>query len=147
MNCSFCRVRRQKSELRYRHAELRATEVKKKLGIFRPAYCSLYLLCSQEREREKLIPPFSFSVQQSCTSSPFSLYSDCPVLPWFRGRGSLDVAPLLPQGLCTCCSLCSICFPSITLTAAHLSELSLPPSMSGFPIFLSVVPCAFLQSI
>ena len=33
--------------------------------MFRPALCSLYLLCSQEKEREKLIPLFSFSLQHS----------------------------------------------------------------------------------
>ena len=32
--------------------------------MFRPAHCSLYTLCPQEREREKLIPLFSFSLQQ-----------------------------------------------------------------------------------
>ena len=35
--------------------------------MFRPAHCSLYLLCSQEREREKLIPLFPFSLQQKCS--------------------------------------------------------------------------------
>ena len=28
--------------------------------MFRPAYCTLYFLCSQEREREKLIPFFFY---------------------------------------------------------------------------------------
>ena len=31
---------------------------KEKLEMFRPAHCSLYLLGSQERRREKLIPVF-----------------------------------------------------------------------------------------
>ena len=65
VNCSSCRVRGQKSKLSYRHSELGAVKWKKKLGMFRPARCSLYLLCSQEREREKLIPLFSFLLQQS----------------------------------------------------------------------------------
>ena len=33
--------------------------------MFKPAHCSLYLLCSQEREREKLIPLFSSSLQHN----------------------------------------------------------------------------------
>jgi len=37
-----------------RHVKLGAIKVKK-LGMFRPAHGSLYLLCSQERERKKLI--------------------------------------------------------------------------------------------
>ena len=58
--CSFCRVRGQKSKLSFRHAKLGAVKVKKKrkLEIFRPAHCSLYLLWSQERERKKLISLF-----------------------------------------------------------------------------------------
>ena len=31
--------------------------------MLRPAHCSLYILCSQEREREKFIPLFSFSLK------------------------------------------------------------------------------------
>ena len=58
MNCSSCRVRGQKSKLCYSHAELGAVKEKKNLGMFRLAHCSLYLLCSQEMEREKLIPLF-----------------------------------------------------------------------------------------
>ena len=59
VNCSSCRVRGQKSKLNYRHAELE--EVKVKIpGMFRPADCSLHLLCSQERERKKLNPLFFF---------------------------------------------------------------------------------------
>ena len=50
--CSSCRVRGQESKLSYRYAELGAVKVKE-LGMFRPAYCSLYFLCSQERERGK----------------------------------------------------------------------------------------------
>ena len=65
MKCGSCRVRGQKSKLCYRHVVLGAVKVKKKkkLGIFRSAHCSLYLLCFQERERKKLIL-FSFSLQQ-----------------------------------------------------------------------------------
>ena len=37
---------------------------KKKLGMFRSAHSSLYLLFFQERERKKLILLFSFSLQQ-----------------------------------------------------------------------------------
>ena len=43
--------------------QLRAVKVKK-LGMFWPAYHCLDLLCSQEWERKKLIPLFSFSLQQ-----------------------------------------------------------------------------------
>ena len=53
----------QKSKVSYRHAELEAVKVQT-LGMCRPAHCSLYHLCSQEREREKLIPLFPFSLQQ-----------------------------------------------------------------------------------
>ena len=61
MNCSSFRFRGQKSNFSYKHAELETVKVKKKKkGIFRPAHCSLRLLCSQEREREKLIRLFFF---------------------------------------------------------------------------------------
>ena len=60
--CSSYRGGR-KSKLSYRHAELGAVKVKK-LGMFRPAYHCLDLLCSQEWERKKLIPLFFFSLQQ-----------------------------------------------------------------------------------
>ena len=50
VKCSSYRGGR-KSKLSYRHAELGAVKVKK-LGMFRPAHCSLYLLCSQGRERK-----------------------------------------------------------------------------------------------
>ena len=34
---------------------------KKQLGMFRPAHCSLYLLCSQEKEKKKpYMPPSLF---------------------------------------------------------------------------------------
>ena len=42
---------------------------KKKLGMFRSAHSSLYLLCFQERERKKLILLFSFSLQQKAIFS------------------------------------------------------------------------------
>ena len=58
VKCSSYRGGR-KSKLSYRHAELGAVKVKK-LEMFRPAHCSLYLLCSQGRERKKLIPLFHF---------------------------------------------------------------------------------------
>ena len=69
MNCSSCRVRGQRSKLSYRHAELGAVKVKKKQNknprnAKGPVHCFLYVLCSQEREREKLIALFSFSLQQ-----------------------------------------------------------------------------------
>ena len=48
-----------KANFSYRHAKLGTVKVKKeKLEIFKAAHCSLYLLGSQEREREKLIPLF-----------------------------------------------------------------------------------------
>ena len=52
-----------------RHVKLGAIK-EKKLGMFRPARGSLYLLCSQERERKKLISLslfFSFSLTQGLT--------------------------------------------------------------------------------
>ena len=42
----------QKSKLIYRHSELGAVKAKK-LGMFRPSHCSLYLLYSQEKKRKK----------------------------------------------------------------------------------------------
>ena len=63
VKCSSYRVGGRKSKLSYRHAELGAVKVKQ-LGMFRPAHCSLYLLCSQERKREKPIPPFLLSLQR-----------------------------------------------------------------------------------
>ena len=70
VKCSSCRVRGQKCKLSHRHSELGSVKGKKKLGMFRPAHCSLYTLCPQEREREKLIPLFSFSLQQFPHQSP-----------------------------------------------------------------------------
>ena len=64
VKCSSCRARVPKGKLSYRRSELGAVKAKKKLGMFKAAHCSLNLLCSQEREREKLIPLFSFSLQQ-----------------------------------------------------------------------------------
>lgn len=53
------------AELRGRKAnsviDNRLVTVKVNLGVIRPAHCSLYPLCSQEREA-KLIPPFSFFI-------------------------------------------------------------------------------------
>ena len=34
--------------------------------MFRPDHCSLYLLCSQERERKKLISLFSLFIATGC---------------------------------------------------------------------------------
>ena len=51
VKCSSYRVGGRKSKLSYRHAELGAVKVKQ-LGTFRPAHCSLYLLCSQGWERK-----------------------------------------------------------------------------------------------
>ena len=65
MNCGSCTVGGQKSKHGYRYAELGAVKAKKKLGMFKAAHCSLNLLCSQEREREKLIPLFCLSLQQN----------------------------------------------------------------------------------
>ena len=53
-----CWIRGQKSKLSYRHAEVEAVKAKT-LRMFRPAHCSFYLLCSQEREREKPVALFS----------------------------------------------------------------------------------------
>ena len=64
---SSCRVRGQESKLSYRHAEQEWLKKKTpKPGIFRSAYSSLHLLCSQEGEREKVISLifFSFLLQQ-----------------------------------------------------------------------------------
>ena len=49
VKCNSCRIRGLKSKLSCRHAELGAVKIKKKLGMFRPAHCSVYLVCSQER--------------------------------------------------------------------------------------------------
>ena len=69
VKCSSCRDRGQKSNLSYRHAKLEAVKVKKKkkLGMFQACSLFSYILYSQEREREKLIPLFSFSLQQKCS--------------------------------------------------------------------------------
>ena len=39
--------------------------------MFRPAHSSLYLLCSQKRERDKLIPLFSFHCNMT------TVFQDC----------------------------------------------------------------------
>ena len=55
-----CRVRGKKSKLSYRHAELWAVKVKK-LGIFRPAHYSFYLLLfSGKGEKKTRSSCFSF---------------------------------------------------------------------------------------
>ena len=43
----------------------------KKLGIFRPAHCSLYRLCSQERERKKQLISLFFHVTAKHPSPSF----------------------------------------------------------------------------
>ena len=57
--------------------------------MFRPAYCSLYLLCPQERE--KLIPLFPFSLQQNppcqCIPSIINGGRELGVVPiWLRTK-------------------------------------------------------------
>ena len=89
--------------------------------MFRAAYCSLYLLCSQEAEREKLISLFFFyfllqriplfplslqhkylRTQQSHTWASVQLSSvaqSCPALsnPMNRSRPGLPVHHQLPE--------------------------------------------------
>ena len=43
--------------------------------MFRPVHCSLYRLCSQERERKKLIPLFFFSFSLQHGYPPYSILS------------------------------------------------------------------------
>ena len=59
----------QKSKLTYRHAELGAVKVKNK-GMFRPAHCSFYLLCSQERKESISFLFFSSPLQQRDIKKP-----------------------------------------------------------------------------
>ena len=73
---SSCRVSGQKSKLGYRYTDIGTIKVKTetekeriKLGIFGPAHCSLYLFCSQERERKKLIP-LLFFLPSHCNTLP-----------------------------------------------------------------------------
>ena len=61
VKCSSCRVRGQKSNLSYRHAELEAVKVKKKkLGMFRHAHCSLifFILRKGKEKNSFLFFPF-----------------------------------------------------------------------------------------
>ena len=76
MKYSSCRVSGQKSKLGYRYTDIGTIKVKTetekeriKLGIFGPAHCSLYLFCSQERERKKLIP-LLFFLPSHCNTRP-----------------------------------------------------------------------------
>ena len=48
---------------------------KQKLEMLRPAHCSLYLLCSQERERKKLIALFFFSFSLQHGYPPYYILS------------------------------------------------------------------------
>ena len=73
VKCSSRTIRGQKSKLSDRHAELGA--VKGKPGLLRPAHCSLYLLCSQERERKKLIALFFFSFSLQHGYPPYYILS------------------------------------------------------------------------
>ena len=83
--CSFCRVRGQESKLSYRPAEqewlknkqTKKNQTKKTLGIFRSAYSSLHLLCSQEGEREKLISLLFFLF--TATNSSFFCFHCNPI--------------------------------------------------------------------
>ena len=79
VKCSSYRGGR-KSKLSYRHAELGAVKVKK-LEMFRPAHCSLYLLCSQGRERKKLIPLFHFhcNVMENSIEVPWKIKNSTTV--------------------------------------------------------------------
>ena len=58
--------------------ELNWTESKTRLGMFRPAHCSLYLPCSQERGRKRLVPLFSFfSATEVETANEYFLQMSC----------------------------------------------------------------------
>ena len=71
-------MRGQRSKLSYRHAKLGAAKVKKKnkktnkknLEMLRPAHCSVYLLCSQERRKKTHFFFFLFTA----TNSPVILF-------------------------------------------------------------------------
>ena len=54
MSCSSCRVRGQKNKLTDMQV-LHILQLKKKLGKFRPTRSSLYLLCSQEKEKNSFL--------------------------------------------------------------------------------------------
>ena len=73
-----------KSKPMYRHAELGAVKVKnKKPGMFRPAHCSFYLLCSQERERKHLFPLFFlFTATAGHQKACVCHYFPGRVVPW-----------------------------------------------------------------
>ena len=82
---SSCRVRGQESKLSYRHAEQEWLKKKtQKPGIFRSAYSSLHLLCSQEGEREKVISLIFFFFFTATNSffcfhcNPITLESSSP---------------------------------------------------------------------
>ena len=49
--------------------------------MFRPAHCSLYLLCSQGRERKKLIPffPFPCNIMESSIEVPWKIKNSTTV--------------------------------------------------------------------
>ena len=76
------RVRGEKSKLVYRHAELGAVKVRKNNNnnktIFRPSHYSLYVLCSQERERKnktnktKKLTPFIYLFIATPTGHQYS---------------------------------------------------------------------------
>ena len=64
----------EKANFSYRHAEFRAVKVEKqktkKLGMIRPAHCSLSLLYSQERERKTHSSVFLFTTTNSSKGNP-----------------------------------------------------------------------------
>ena len=61
-------VRGQKSKLTYRHAELGSVKVRK-VRMFRPAHCSLYLHYSQERKQKTYFIFFFFFSTETITQS------------------------------------------------------------------------------
>ena len=59
VKCSSCRVRVQNSKFSYRHSELGAIKVNKnkkaKLGIFRPARCSIFFILRKGKEKNSFL--------------------------------------------------------------------------------------------
>ena len=75
--------------------EYRLGAVKENLGGIQPAHCSFYLLWAQER-KEKLIPLFSFSLQQK-----LSLWAQRRAKSFLVGLPELVDSPIssgLPSG-------------------------------------------------
>ena len=66
VKCGSCRVRGQKSKVSYRHAELGAVRVKKKkLGLFRPARCSLIFFVLRKGKEKNSFLFFPFHCNRS----------------------------------------------------------------------------------